>query len=375
MFDEEQAEICQPQYLDLSKCITKLRPLHRTTGSGGRYYFDVDSKGNVKRYASVTTILNHVFPKSEYLIKWIAEHGVRQAEFLKMQSAHYGTLMHICLSQYLMDRYFHFDSLSGRIQTYIWDNHIDFDTASWLHRLKRDLFAFDKWCYDYQVNPIAIAVMLASSSLNIAGELDLVAELTLGTGVNGLVKKTDIKYDSYGNIISDKRIRINAVVDFKSGMNGFFPINEAQLKMYERIWNENFPTVPVTHVFNWSPDKWETEPSYKFKNQSASREADKIDDYVKFFNIDKNVESTISYTKFTGVLKLGEDNSQNLEVQSFSDRARRFAGWTEPKINQEPGKVDLSNLPVVYSDDINKVLEEQEKPSIVEQFKSLIQSA
>jgi hypothetical protein len=379
MLDEQQAESCQPQYLDLSKCITKLRPLFRTTGPGGRYYFDVDPKGNVKRYPSVTTILNHVFPKSEYLIKWIAEHGIKQAEFLKMKAAHYGTLMHICLSQYLMDGYFSFDSLPGRIQTYIWDNRIDFDTSLWLHELKKDIFAFDKFCFDYQVKPIAIAVMLASLSLNVAGELDIVVELTIGTGVNGLAKKNDLTYDSYGNVRSDKRMKINAIVDFKSGRHGFFPQHEAQLKMYERMWNENFPTVPVTHVFNWSPDNWETTPAYKFKNQSASREGVKIDDYVKFFNIDKDSEKTFSYTKFTGALKLGENNAKSLVINSFDDRARKFSGWNSPGVVQEVNQFDTSNLPVVYSDDIKKILKQEKEKlndstSIVEQFKSLIQN-
>jgi hypothetical protein len=174
-------------------------------------------------------------------------------------------------------------------------------------------------------------------------------------------------------------MKINAIVDFKSGRHGFFPQHEAQLKMYERMWNENFPTVPVTHVFNWSPDNWETTPAYKFKNQSASREGVKIDDYVKFFNIDKDSEKTFSYTKFTGALKLGENNAKSLVINSFDDRARKFSGWNSPGVVQEVNQFDTSNLPVVYSDDIKKILKQEKEKlndstSIVEQFKSLIQN-
>lgn len=328
MFNEDHPQICKPQFVNTDKIVSQPRPLFRTTGSGGRYYYNVNPDGSVHRYTSVTTIINQVFPKSEILIKWIAEHGLRQAEFLRDKAAHYGTLMHICLSQYLMDGFFEFETLPARIQTYVWDNNIDFDTSIWRYNLERDILCFDLFCFDYQVKPLAIAIMLSSDELGIAGEIDFVLQLTMGTGVNGKVKKSDIKYDDLNNLIIDKRRVVNGIIDFKSGRHGFFKQNEAQLKFYEKLWNANFPYIPVTHVFNWSPDNWSNIPSYNFKDQSNSPEEKKLNDYLNIFNTDFDANKTLSYTKISGKIELGSDNSKALLIESFEDRARKFVGWS-----------------------------------------------
>jgi len=164
--------------------------------------------------------------------------------------------------------------------------------------------------------------MLCSKELNIAGELDVVLEMTVGTGQNGAILKSDLVIDKHGVIKVDKRRRVVAIMDWKSGRHGFYPNNEAQLILYRRLWNENFPYMPIELIYNWSPKNWTEEPSYNLKEQSESPEVNNVDHYISIFNNYEMKKTTHVYPNIQGVFKLGKIE-KNITLESFQDRARK----------------------------------------------------
>jgi hypothetical protein len=330
-----------PYYLDLDIAIKQPQILYRANIHGGRYYYSFGDNGDVVKYPSVTSILSETMPTSDYLIKWIAKHGIEKAEEIKRQKADYGTLLHIILSQFLKERRYDLSELKLQIEMFKLSNRIDFDTRYWEFELKKDIYAFHKFAADYQIKPIAIGIMLQSHKHGIAGEIDVVVEMSIGSGVNGNILKKDIKD---GNLK-----RITVLMDWKSGKHGFYPNNEAQLHLYKLMWQENFPHIILDGLYNWAPKEWDTNPDYYFKDQSASIEATKIFHYIDLFKISETKLKPKIYNQIDGVLELGHING-NLKTESFEERARRQHNW-KPLLRKND-KTD----PHLFIDDKAKVL-------------------
>ena len=317
-------EELHPMFYDTTKLIRQPQIVYRTNDGKQRYYYSISDQGKIVRLPSVTTVLSAVMPKSEYLIKWISDMGKQAAERKMNQAADYGTLMHMCQSQYLLDKKFDMATIPARINTYKISKRIDYDTRFWRYDLEKDMMAFHKFCYDHDIEPIAISLMLMDEEMGIAGELDIAVRMTIGTGENGKINKTDLVYEKDGvTVKTDKRRRITAIIDMKSGRHGFYPTHEAQLKMYEGMWNRKYPENIVDKVFNWSPKDWDTEPGYNLKDQTDSIEGQKIGKYIELFNIDENARTAKRFTHITGLIELGVMNG-NVRVEEFGERMRRI---------------------------------------------------
>jgi hypothetical protein len=273
---------------------------------------------------SVTTVLDKVMKTPFWLEDWRAKFGLQRANELMKQAAKYGTLLHICLGEYLINRRFDFSTLEARIITYIRTERITFDTWDWQVKLEHDIYSFHHFCNEYQVEPIAIEIMLISSRLGYAGAIDLVCNMRIGTGENGKILKSDIKIDKNGEIKEDKTRQIYAIVDFKSGRHGFSESNEAQIQMYRNLFNENYPHIPIDRVYNWAPKDWDKtdSPAYFLKDQTKSVEKELIPLYVEIFERKELDAKNKNYHLINGVIELGYINDEkNLQVESYEDRA------------------------------------------------------
>lgn len=327
-------ESLTPLYYNRDKLVKSPQVLYRTNFGEDRYYYSISEKGEIVQLPSVTTILNSVMPVSDYLIKWIAEWGEKRANEIKNQKADYGTLMHIIFSQFLVNRTFDLSTLPAIVETFKVSNQISYRTDYWIDDLEKDIRAFEVFASIHDIKPIAISLMLGSEKLGYAGEIDLVVEMRIGTGVNGNILKNDIKIGPGGEILTDKTMYIYAIIDFKSGKHGFYPVHEAQLHMYKNLWSDRYPHIPIDALYNWAPKDWTSEPGYHLKEQSESVEAGLISNYVTIFKT-KNRESGLPryHPNQEGILKLGHVNG-NFKLETFADRIRRMHKIEYPEVSE-----------------------------------------
>jgi hypothetical protein len=359
-----QNEQVMPYYYDQETLLIPPPIIFRQDFKGHRDYYSISKDMEYIEEASATTIIDKVMPTPQWLTKWIAEKGVAEATKERNQKAPYGTLMHICLADYLKHRHFDFDTLEARINTYKQAKHITFDTSYWLKNLRHDIYAFHIFALKYDIKPLAVEIMLVSQKLGYGGAIDLVFEGKMGSGVNGAILKRDMEYDHYGNLIADKRVRITGILDFKSGRHGFGAENEAQIHMYKNLWMEFYPHIPIDKLFNWAPGNWDndTEPDYHFKDQTNSIEQFCIQHYVQVYKMkfkNKNEDQVVH--RFEGVIELGKE-SANLEALTFEQaalqRKKDFAGKTIDKAIIKPESKEIEEEAGAIED----LREKQENP-------------
>ncbi len=323
----------EPMYYDGELLTKPPQPVYRSNFGSSRYYYSIDPDTlKILRYPSVTTIIGKMMPTPEYLIKWQAEHGIKRANEIAKQKADYGTLLHICCTDYIVDREFDFDTLDARIDTFIRTKKITYKTDFWEYELKKDLLAFHQFANDYNLKIIAAGLMIFSKKHGIAGELDLVVEMDMGTGINGTIIQKDIKNKTVKRVI--------AIIDIKSGRHGFYPNNEAQLHLYKMLWNDYLPHIGIDALYNWSPKEWTTTPDYNLKNQTNSIERKKVPEYIKLFKMEEeNIDfDKKKYVTISGKIYLGYSADNNLKLETFEERHLRIHGVKKAAI-------DVLNIP------------------------------
>lgn len=291
-----------------------LYKVYQLNSKGYRYYYRFDEKGNPEFYPSVTTILSQVMPKSPHLIKWIAGKGLEEAERYKMERASYGTFMHGVFQRLLISREYDLDNLRNELAAYIESERLPSDFIYYTDDLKKDVLAFAAWVMDYDVHPLAIEIALVHPDKKYAGMLDLPCTM---------LEKPDSKN------------RIRALVDFKSGRNGFYEDNEIQLHLYLDMWNVNFPDKPINRVFNFSPKEWRKYPSYNFKDQTDSPNAAKIPAILAIAAIEDGKKDNI-FTSISGIVSLSNKNlMDNVKVMTLSDVIKNRKQKEEAPESQE----------------------------------------
>lgn len=255
---------------------------------GHRYYYKFDDNGTPEFYPSVTTILSQTMPQSPFLIKWIADKGIDEAERYKAERAAYGTFMHAAFEELLINRAYDLDGLKGKLKEYIEVYRLPDDFIYYADDLKKDVLAFAQFVLDYDVRPLAVEIALVHPYYKYAGMIDCPCTMRARIG-------------------SDDRI--NAIVDFKSGRKGFYEESEIQLGMYRDMWNVNFVKFPVNRIFNFSPKDWRKKPSYNLKEQTESPNIRKIPYLLEIAAIEDEKRDN-TFTAVSGEISL--DNEPDL---------------------------------------------------------------
>lgn len=284
--------------------------VYRLGADGWRYYYTFNEDGEPQFFVSVTTLIKNTLPTSPSLVKWIADMGYDESRRFAAERASYGTFMHAQIGELLINRAYDLNGLRERLKSYIESEKLPSDFINYADDFKKDILAFAQFCRDVELKPLAIELVLTNPEDGYAGAIDLCAEITIEEkGFFGEVYKTGPNKGQPKE--SKEKRRIRAIIDFKSGRKGFFPEHEIQLHAYKKMWNMHFEQYPVEKVFNWSPKDWRgTTPSYNFKDQTDSKNAQKLPYLIELARIeDEKRENTI--VSCGGILNLDEDGFDN----------------------------------------------------------------
>lgn len=301
-----------------------LEPHYRVwqlNSKGHRYYYRFNEAGEPEFYPSVTTILSQTLPMSPFLLKWITDKGLEEAERYKGERAAYGTYMHKAFEELIINRSYNLDNLKNDLCAYIEANRLPGDFIYYADDLKKDILAFAQFVKDYDVRPYAVEIALVHPRLGYAGLIDMPCSMLEKPG-------------------SDERI--NAIVDFKSGRKGFWEESEIQLHLYKMLWNENFPDKRIGRVFNFAPKDWRKKPTYTLKEQTDSPNAKKIPSLLVLSQIEDEKRDDV-FTFVTGRVDLdGEcDLSDNYISMTLAEVVKSRTEESAPEAGKGVTEDDL----------------------------------
>jgi hypothetical protein len=263
-------------------------------------------------YISNTSLIDMTTKTDEGLIRKMADMGYdKWMEFLR-ERATYGTILHILIAEFLIAGFIDFDNIGRRIEVLFVEHDVPKKRYfTWHESLCYDLLAFCKFAADYKVRPLAIELPLISRENRFGGTIDLVCKLTIEEkGYFGEVYKSGPNKGAPKE--TKKETDIYAVIDFKSGKNGFTEKHADQLALCTILLKENYRQFDkyTLKAFNWAPKDWRTAPDYSFKDQTGVSPLQVVFAKISIARVRaKNFVPT--YLLPTGIVDLGEDPSQN----------------------------------------------------------------
>lgn len=227
-------------------------------GAGRHYRNEAD-----QTFKSITTFLDDVMPTNRFLQKWreskIEELGtVQGAKDFVQATADFGTGLHIAVAEFcrtgrvdwLEFEAWAFDYLGKSM------NLANHTLHAGVEELTRDFAAMLQFLFDYEVKVMAVEIPVFSRD-GYATLIDLVVDMN------------DKKYTEATP--PEKRKRIFAGINLKSGKKGFFDAHLFQLIGERRAFNETYGAAvcEMVEVFNLAPTDWLKEPNYKIARQTA----------------------------------------------------------------------------------------------------------
>lgn len=306
--------------------------LYQLNASGTRYYFTLDDEGVPTLYPSVTTILHEVSPRNPYLEKWKAEMGLEKAEAYTQERANYGTFMHGQIEKLLVARTYDLDNLKSELAKYIEREQLPLSFINYAEDLKKDILAFAQFVIDYDVIPLCIEQSLYSKK-GYAGMIDLVCSMRVYTK-DEEAKAREKKGEKWTDKDEEKYTkRIIAMVDFKSGRNGFYESYIHQLYLYRDMWAEHYPDLPIQSVFNWSPKDWRKTPSYNFKCQDDAIDPRITANLLEQYKLRKTETKSVTLVK--GLIDLSEGLSENYTTLSLEELVKERSKTENEEVEQD----------------------------------------
>jgi hypothetical protein len=258
-------------------------------GKGNRFYYWIDGKPVIG--AGITTILSTVTPESPELTSWKIKHGKDFPRLLNL-AATYGTAMHECIQQWLIERSISQLNLDAAINAAVANGQ----NPKMVHK---DIASFMKFEEDYLVEPLLIEAILPFSTLEGnygVTAMDFVCKMTTvekfkeevqdGFYIKG-DKKGQPKFITQTNEVKKSLV---AAIDFKSNFfekdkKSFFESHKFQLIAGRKALKENFD-LEVNNLYNWAPNNWRTEPSYTlFKWNFDKSDIEMLNLYFKLADI------------------------------------------------------------------------------------------
>lgn len=264
-------------FFDSDAIVEQPERVYRFDSPSETFYYTWD-KTNLRPeyFMPVTRFIDASLPTPREIIEWQMNLGREEAKRELVRRSKYGTLMNIELVKMIVGGC-DLEGVYERVSAYVDENELyryGVEPRYWTEDIQKDILAFLQFCNDYEVKPLAMGNMLVSRGLGIGGEVDFVCEMNAQL----YSEKT----------VGEKRRRVRALIDFKSGRSGsFYESNVLQLGAYQMIWDENFEEYPIDTIANWSPKDWRSKPSYNFKNHDGDDRLGKLEHIIEIARIDK----------------------------------------------------------------------------------------
>lgn len=261
--------------------------LWRYDKGSDRYYYQ-RSAGASKAYLSVTSFCSKSLPTSPFLTRWVGDLGNDAAEFMRDMKAAYGTFMHIECLNIIKTGGGNFEEMTQRaFEAAMFSNYKTY-AEQWMEDIVKDALSFITFLKEKEVEVVAGEFPIASDKYLLGGCIDIICSLKFGHG------------------------RVNAILDLKSGRKGFWDSHQLQLSCYKELWNEWFKDIfPVTHIFNFAPTDWRTEPKYKLENQTTNQFHETVKERMILARKEGWINPPTMHTMYKGAFELETFNIEN----------------------------------------------------------------
>lgn len=316
----------------------------------GRSYIRINQDGTLESplrlYTSLTTAIGTCAPMEQPLLEWYCKHGLQEADRLMKLAQHYGTLMHLEIGRFLIEKVYDFDGCADAVEKYTSShNYWQPECAEWETKLKYDIAAFIQFYHDYKVVPLGIEYVLLSDK-GFGTLIDLVCKMTVK--VDGLdydnPYKSGPRKGEPRECKVDKEVR--AIINFKSGRKGFYRSNGIQIECERQLWEENFPDLPIDMACNWAPKEWTAAPSYSLKDWTGDISQGEVDAILQLANIRyASKAENKEYMTISGVVTGEESLKEAIKKETIEDFCNRKYGNT-PKVEEIETSFATLDLPI-----------------------------
>lgn len=306
----------------------------------GRSYVRINADGRLESplrlYTSLTTAISSCAPMEQPLLEWYCKHGLEEASRLTKVAQMYGTLMHLEIGKFLIERVYDFNSIDEVVGNYTNEHsYWEPECNEWTMKLKYDMAAFIQFFFDYHVIPMGIEYVLLSEK-GFGTLIDLVCKITISEkGFFGEVYKSGKQKGQPKE--TSQRTTKTAIINFKSGRKGFYRSNGIQIECERQLWEENFPDMPIDMAMNWAPNEWTSNPGYHVKDWTGDICQEEVDAVLMLANVRyaKKAENK-SYLNIRGVVSTPESLSAALSRESIEEYCNRKFGNAPAPMKSKP---------------------------------------